>query len=447
MIERDNLQEKFPFLNIQMLHERLNWSIRLRWFAILGYFCATGIAWLSDLKINYYLVWYLLLGLAVINLLYFTVIKIWKDFSFRSEVFILHIHILVDLVFLVFILHYSGGIENPAFLFYIFHVVLTGILFTRYQSILYAVLVILLFSGMVLLESHRIISHDTLFDPHIYKNDMYIWFMITVFSITVLVTSYICTGFMKVYRMSKRIIDKQYRELMETDKQKTAFFRFTSHELKSPVIAIKSTLDVVLKGYAGNASDKIKPLLKRAAGRSEQMLEMITELLQLTNLRSHTVELDKDEIEIVALIEELISQNQVLLKERNIQCDFQKKIQALLLSARKEDIQRIFGNLISNAIRYGKDGGKIEIILEVTGKKARISIRDDGIGISQEDQSHIFEEFFRSANAREKINYGTGLGLSLVKQLVDQYKGNISVESKLNAGTTFVVELPGVRSQ
>jgi len=446
--EQISLEERFPFLNITVLQERIIWSIRLRWLAILGYFAATYIArTYLYLHLEYPMIWNLLAGLGFINLLYYVVLKIWTDFSFLAEVWLLRIHIFVDLLFLAFILHYSGGIENPAFLFFIFHVVLSSILFGRLLSLLYSFLVIFLFASVALMEMLGIIPHYMVFDPHVYKNTVSTLLIIFTFSITVLSTNYICTGFMKIYRESKRIIDKQNRKLIELDKQKTSFFQFASHELKSPIIAIKSTLDVVQKGYSGNIEKKALGLIQRAASRSGQMLGMLNELLELNHLRRNEPKKLIQSLDIHQKIMEIIKDYQVRAQEKKMTIELNFSETPLNAEIDAEDFEKILGNLISNGIRYSHQKGKLTIATSDASPFVQIEIQDEGIGIALEDQEQIFDEFFRSKEAKKNVSFGTGLGLSLVKQVVEKNEGTIGVQSEPGKGTIFNLKLPQFRSE
>ncbi|MEJ2545219.1 MAG: hypothetical protein P8Y99_14220, partial [Calditrichaceae bacterium] len=249
--------DRFPFLNTIILKSRLAWSIRLRWLAVASYFLATiGVEAFFEISLPYKQIWIVLFSLAFLNLIYQIVSWIVKEFSFTVEIIALHIQIVIDLVCLTLLIHYSGGIENPIYLFYIFHIVISSILFSRYSPFMIATLVVFLFSSLVYLEYNEIITHYCLYDISIHNNQLAVILILIVFIITVYVTEYICTTFMRIYRDSKRIIDKQNEQLIEADKDKTRFFQFASHELKAPVIAIKSTLDGITKSFADSLEPK-----------------------------------------------------------------------------------------------------------------------------------------------------------------------------------------------
>ncbi len=436
-------EERFPFLNTDILQARILWSIRLRWFAICGYLLVTtAVFYFTDININYKAIWYLLGGLSAVNLLYYVVQKIWKDYSFRAELFMLHVHIVFDLLFLVVVLHVSGGIENPAFLFFIFHAVLSSILFSRLSAFIYSLFIIFLFSTLVLLESNFLIPHYLLFDPHIYSNHFFVLLTIAVFGITIFSTTYICTGFMKIYRNSKRIIDRQNRRLIEADRQKTSFFQFASHELKSPVIAVKSTIDVILKGYSGAIDLRTVTLLQKAGKRAEQMLDMITELLELTHIRSEAVKEDTENINMHMLISENVHQESEVAEQKGQTFELNLQAENPIIQTDRSDMEKILGNLIGNAIRYGKKEGWIRLHTYNKNNKLYIAVEDNGIGIDSNELKNIFKEFYRSPKAKKIVYFGTGLGLSLVKQLIEKHHGNIRVKSEEGKGSSFEMVFP-----
>ena len=144
--------EWFPFLTKGILHSRISWSIRLRWLAVSGYFLATLVAqFVLELNIPYETIWALLGVLALINLVDYAILKLVKEFTFSGELIFLQIHILFDLVFLAVILHFSGGIENPVFLFFVFHVVISSIIFPGMIPGFVATFVVILLSVLVYL--------------------------------------------------------------------------------------------------------------------------------------------------------------------------------------------------------------------------------------------------------------------------------------------------------
>lgn len=434
--------ENFPFLNISILLSRVSWSITLRWLAVSGYFLATLAAKYGfDLPLPYLEIWFILGLLTVINVIYLLICKIFKEFSFRAEIVFLQFHIFIDLIFLTALLHYSGGIENPIYLFYAFHVILSSIVFPGRMPIIIATIVVILFSSLIYLEYVGTLYHYCIFSTDLHSNELFIYIILIVFTITVYVTMYICISFMYIFREGKRQIDRQNQQLIEADKQKTQFFRFTSHELKSPVSTIKSSIDGVLKNFAEEMDDRAIDLLERASRRSDQMLEIIRELLELSKNRSGAVK-DREIIEINQLILGLIQQQEVQAHEKSIIIEVDLSNDDLLIYGHADSFKEIFLNIFTNAIRYTKEKGLIKIVSKDMGDKIELSIQDSGIGIKKDDIPKVFDEFFRSENAKHEVKIGTGLGLSIVKQIVENYGGIITVESELGKGTLISIIFP-----
>ncbi len=435
--------EYFPFLDVGILQDRLGWSVRLRWLAIGGYFLATLTArFFFDFNIPYHKIWFTLLILLLINLIYFIVQLSVRKFSFVAELSLLSIHIIVDLFFLSLLLHFSGGIENPIYFFYLFHVVLSSIVFPKRLPYLFSTLVVGLFFLLIYSEYTGFLPHYSLFNTNLYVNKTAIELTLAIFAITVYVTTYICLTFMQIYRQSKRVIDEQNRKLRSVTEQKLNFFRFASHELKSPIVAIKTSIDTVLASF-GNKMDPVAlNLLKRSSARAEQMLTIIKDLLELSKSREF---IDVSKVESILpgrILEEVVTQEGVLAKAKKIKIEFENNLNAVSLKMVKSDLEKVLRNLINNAVRYTPEGGKIRINAKRSNDKIIITIQDTGIGIPKEDLAKIFDEFYRSKNAREFVNFGSGLGLSLVKQIVESYQGTIEVQSELNKGTTFILSFP-----
>jgi signal transduction histidine kinase len=434
--------ENFPFLNISILLSRVSWSITLRWLAVSGYFLATLAAKYGfDLPLPYKEVWLILGLLTVINAIYLLISKLLKEFSFRAEIVFLQFHIFIDLIFLTALLHYSGGVENPIYFFYAFHVILSSIIFPGRTPIVIATLVVILFSSLVYLEYTGILHHYCIFSTDLHSNELLIYIILVVFTITVYVTMYICMSFMYIYREVKIQIDRQNLQLIEADKQKSQFFRFTSHELKSPVVAIKSSVDGVIKNFSDQMDDRANDLLQRASRRSDQMLEIIRELLELSKNRSRAVR-DREIIEINQLIPELIEHQEVQAEEKTINLEVDLSEEELLIYGHPDSFKEIFQNLFSNALRYTQKNGIIKIVTRDLGDKIELSIKDTGIGITADDIPKVFDEFFRSENAKKEMKFGTGLGLSIVKQIIENYGGKINVQSTLGEGTRFSIIFP-----
>lgn len=233
-----------------------------------------------------------------------------------------------------------------------------------------------------------------------------------------------------------------YGELRRTDEMKSQFVRAVTHELRSPVAGAQSLLRTVTHDLAGSLNDLQRDVLRRLSDRLDALQMLIDDLLDLAagKVEGLETELTPVSIEAAALsaVDRLASQ----AKEKGIDLRVEYVPRGLTVMASEEGLGRIFLNLIGNAIKYTPPGGRVNVSLEQADDEVVVTVCDTGIGIPEVDLPHLFEEFYRASNVKRSGITGTGLGLTIVKDLVERYKGRISVRSKLGEGTTFTVVLP-----
>lgn len=232
-----------------------------------------------------------------------------------------------------------------------------------------------------------------------------------------------------------------YASLRRADQMKSRFVRAVTHELRSPVVGAQSLLRSVMH-TSTELTDMQHEILRRLSARLDVLHMLINDLLDLAagKFEGQDSQLQPVSLEEVALdvIETL--QNQAL--EKRIVLSMNYVPRGLTVTASREGLERIFLNLIGNAIKYTPDGGRVCVTLERRDSVAAIEVADTGIGIPEGDLPHLFDEFFRARNVKEANIPGTGLGLAIVKDLIECYKGRISVRSQAGHGTTFTVTLP-----
>jgi signal transduction histidine kinase len=229
-------------------------------------------------------------------------------------------------------------------------------------------------------------------------------------------------------------------ELFEKDFLAPSAFRLTvAHEFRAPITALQSFLLILLKGYVPH--EKWGEMIQHALDRSEDLLNLVDNLLDLATARQ---EMSSENLAVVRLGDEL----EKILPSFKTEAD-EKKISLNLtiqhnpaVEVHPGHMQHLWTNLISNAIKYTPAGGRIDVALDQMQGYAVGEIKDTGIGISPRDLPLIFNEFFRTAEAKQMERRGTGLGLPLVKRLVEGYAGKIEVRSTLGEGSLFRFMLP-----
>jgi two-component system phosphate regulon sensor histidine kinase PhoR len=219
-----------------------------------------------------------------------------------------------------------------------------------------------------------------------------------------------------------------------------------SHELKTPIFAIQGYLDTLLNGALDDQSVN-KNFIGRASKNVDRLVNLINDLDEITRLESGELLLLKENFEIQDLIREVFETLSIKADEKKIKCLIKEGCEEpLTVFADKEKIRMVIINLVDNAIKYGKQHGIIEgSIYKMDGKKILIEISDDGYGIGEDHLPRIFERFYRTDMARARIAGGSGLGLSIVKHIIEAHGETIHVRSKIDVGSTFGFILPAAK--
>ncbi|MGC9375011.1 MAG: response regulator [Bacteroidales bacterium] len=219
------------------------------------------------------------------------------------------------------------------------------------------------------------------------------------------------------------------------------FLSVLSHELKAPLNAIEGYLKIMQEKQAGEKIEDYEQMIDRSLHRINGMRNLIMDLLDLTKIK---LEKKTDKFQQIKVSE--IAQNAIeSINPYAIQKDVQIFVhdnQDVEINIDPGDLEIIFNNLISNAVKYNKQNGRVDVFIEKEDKLLIIKVQDTGIGLSESEIKNLFEEFFRVKNEQTKHITGSGLGLPIVRKVLDIYNGNIQVESKIEVGSTFTVTLP-----
>jgi len=228
-------------------------------------------------------------------------------------------------------------------------------------------------------------------------------------------------------------------ELEQLDRFKTTFMLTVAHELRAPLTALQSFLTAALKGYI--PPEEQPKVLQRAIERSQDLLNLVDDLLNLAAVKSGQGIERRRILSLAEILEKVFPLFRSEAESKGVQCKMEIR-QRPQLFADPEQMSQLWSNLISNAVKYTPAGGHVHIVLSEENGWAIGTVEDAGIGISPEDLGHIFEEFYRAPRAKEIAPHGTGLGLPLVKQIVERYGGTIAVDSKVGKGSRFTFRLP-----
>jgi len=230
--------------------------------------------------------------------------------------------------------------------------------------------------------------------------------------------------------------------LKKMDQMKSDFVSMVSHEIRSPMNSLLMQLKIIKDGIAGEVTEKQKEILERASEKILNLNNLVTELLDLSRIESGLISHEKEAVDINSMLEEQILFHTPYGKEKEISLSLNSPAPLPHIFANKQNMDEVLSNLITNAIKYSPAKSSVQISALVENEYLKITVTDTGYGMEKEDLGKIFTRFYRVKDSNTRAIQGTGLGLSLVKSIVDSHHGNITVESAPGKGTTFTVLLP-----
>lgn len=240
-----------------------------------------------------------------------------------------------------------------------------------------------------------------------------------------------------IIMMIQDITERQKLEKMQMD-----FVANVSHELKTPLTTIKSYTETLMGGVVDD-KETVQNFLSIIDTEADRMNRLVKDLLQLSRLDYQQEKLFKKESNLISLIKSVVTKVDLTVKSKNqhLNCIFDENIKVMVVID-KDRMEQVILNILSNAIKYTQDGGRIDIDVIKSESLAQIIVTDNGMGISEQEIPRIFERFYRVDKARSRAMGGTGLGLSISKQIVEEHKGAIEIESREGKGTKATITLP-----
>jgi len=230
-------------------------------------------------------------------------------------------------------------------------------------------------------------------------------------------------------------------KIKKVEELKAQFVNMVAHELRAPLSAVSGYLSVMLEGMVADPA-KQREMLSRSNERIKALLDLVTDLLHVSRMEAGTVSRTITGQQIPELLHDVAALMQPLADDKKVTISVSAPKELPRVEADREELIRLFNNLVSNAIKYNREGGAVILQAAQDGHYVRISVQDTGIGISNEGLERLFTEFFREKRPETAYVTGTGLGLSIVKRVVDFYHGKIKATSELGQGSTFTVWLP-----
>ena len=246
--------------------------------------------------------------------------------------------------------------------------------------------------------------------------------------------------------LDRSVLDQQLKEandkLKELDKQKTEFVSIASHQLRSPLTAIKGYSSLILEGSFGPISDKVKEAVDVVFQSSQKLVLVIEDFLDITRIELGKMKYEMNKVDLQEIVSQVVNELRHSVESHDLELKYKPDTKKYWILGDKGKISQVVGNMIDNAMKYTKEG-TISVLVSNEKGNIRLMVKDTGVGIPPDIISKLFQKFARAKDASKVNITGTGLGLFVAKQIVDAHKGKIWAESEgLGKGSTFIVEFP-----
>ncbi|MGE5581130.1 MAG: sensor histidine kinase [Bacillota bacterium] len=238
-------------------------------------------------------------------------------------------------------------------------------------------------------------------------------------------------------------IEKATQELKAIDQQRRRFVADISHELATPLTSIQGFVETLQMEELHLSPAKQQEYLKIVWEETERLSYLVKDLLELARIDAGTISLSYDRIDCQQFLKEFAKRNSLKLKGKQVELLWDAE-PGQLIYADYRRLEQIFQNLLDNSLKHSDKLHKVEIIFGETERKTKILFRDDGSGIAEQHLARIFDSFYKVVNRPDQNSSSNGLGLSIVKRMVELHGGTITVESRINKGTTFIIEFPKI---
>ena len=433
-----------------ILARNVIWFCKLRWIIIAILFAFGILSRVEGLfqRIGFLSpgLWpFVLSGILVLcNVVYLGHAR-WSRLSHNSKGSSINIRaqIFLDLLLLTTVVHFLGSIQTYIPFAYLFHIVLACVFFPRRQSLGVVIIASTMFATCISLENYGFLENIQVFTDGQFALSTRAYMLSFPSAVGIwLVVWYLASSLSDMVRTRDIKLAKTNRRLVAAQKERSKHMLTMTHQLKAPFAAIHASAQLLQKGYCGMLSDKALKEIERIAARSRRLAIEIQEMLQLANLSSSSQKLpDRVELSLSKTLSWCVEQVQPLAMERGITLHID--IHPARTRGFEDHLKMLFGNILSNAVRYSHRGGRVYVQCKHEDSSlAVVTIKDEGIGIVAEKLPNIFDEHYRTKEGVRHNKESSGLGLAIVKQVAVFNEIRLQVQSQVGVGTTFKLWFP-----
>ena len=424
------------------------WLIRLRWLGVLSIVLVTFVSSrILEITVREYSLYIVAAAFLMLNILHrLLLIRIMRredrDPARPLRLFT-NFQISADFIVLTLLLHFSGGIENPFIVYFIFHMVMASIILSPWESFVQASFAWSLVILLATLEFLGSIPHHPLngFVSHdLFESRIYLFGIGLVFISTSYLVVYITNSIVMRSRRHEEAYMRANRELEKKDDIKNEYVLRITHDIKGHLAAIQSCMSVLHSKPEGAIRHDCKEYLEMVSLRTYTLIRFVKDLLYITKLKLSN-EFTTSLFSIRGSIEKIVSNLESSAMEKSIRIHVDIEDSVDQISGLQLSIEELITNLLSNAIQYSDHDSDVYLKVKAWDKQVLFEIQDQGQGIPAHEQELVFEEFYRGATTKA-ASPGTGLGLAIAKKIVQTHGGRIWVESFEGKGSKFFFTLP-----
>ena len=436
------------------LKRRNLWIIKLRYVAIAMLLSLLLVgALIESLRVSELSIAIVSAGIILYNVVFhLTHSKLPDGYAPFNGLHFALLQMVMDFGSLIVTIYLTGGVESPFYYFFIFHVIIGSLILPRNVVSLLVVITMVIITTGAILELRGIIPHigiEEFLDSPLYLNETYVFSKIAILAVILTVSNYLANSISKELYLRERSLTIAYEKLEEAEEAKSRYVMSVVHDLKTPIAAAMTYLNMILDGSLGRVSEALERPLERSRIRLNNAISIVNDILQLTQLKlAEKPEISR--VNLTDLIDEIYQEMRILFVAKKIR--FSTWINSeddVYIEAERKLLKLGLSNIISNTHKYTEKGGRVEIHIRMEEDTIVIEIADSGIGIPPAEQQKIFQDFYRSSISKKKGIEGTGLGMSVVMHIIRQFNGGITVESPSrlaendeHPGTAFTITLP-----
>jgi signal transduction histidine kinase len=418
----------------------VNWMIRLRWVAAVGLVAAP----LPARTFGIVLPITIFAALGVLVASYNAMFNLWVRRANAVAESGIHAQIIADLVALTAVFHFAGGIENPLLPFYAFHVVIAAVVLSQRASFGYALMALALMVSLAVAERAGALTHWPLGNAYAgdrYRSGDVVAIVVSALAIVLLVVAYLSSVIADVLRSREAELLASNRSLAEQDRLKSQYVRRLAHSMMRRLEDVEQAVSSSLRDLPPSGADAPRGMLLRAQQWLVSLHQFMQDVVDLSRIRAAGT-LAMSYVYLPRIVYQQVQDLIALASERKIQIAADLPDGIPPIHGDPQALGQAVQNVLRNAVVYGATGSTVRVGLRKRDNLLDITVENEGIGIATEDLPHVFDEFYRAGPATVVEPRGTGLGLTIARQVVEQHGGSISVSSEAGKGCRFVLSLP-----